>query len=148
MRSSIEHRARRHPGVVRWTLRSIATSLVLGAFLSAPQQTVAQPSPASPADGPLVETPSPLSYGAITARVKEGITTQADLVSLFGGPNIATLDSDGTETWVYERTTSETSTSGQETGTTVTHSISTLTVIIKFNPDKTVREYSARASHF
>jgi hypothetical protein len=123
-----------------------------------------------------VETPSPLSYGAITATVKKGVTTQAELVTMFGGPNIATLDSDGTESWVYERTISETSTTTQDTAssqarsldvffglglsgkdtaatqssgrTTVAHSIKSLTVIIKFNQDKTVKDFSARSSYF
>jgi len=136
--------------------------------------TPAAPEPTAPTAA--AEAPTPLSYGAITATVKKGVTTQADLVAVFGGPNIATLDSDGTETWVYEKTASETSTTSQDTvstqaqrldvffglgltgkatvasqssgRTTVAHSIKTLTVIVKFNQDKTVKDFSARASHF
>lgn len=134
------------------------------------------PPAAVPLTPTTVEAPSPLSYGAITAVVKKGVTTQADLVALFGGPNITTLDSDGSETWVYERTASETSATSQANvtvqarnldvffglgfvgkgtadtqssgRTTVTRSIKSLTVIIKFNPDKTVKDFSARASYF
>ena len=108
--------------------------------------------------------------------VQKGVTTQADLVELFGGPNISTIDADGTETWVYERTASESSVTGEGLGTaeakrldlcfvfayfttskgkrTATgtsryeQSIKSLTVIIKFNGDRTVKEYSARASRF
>lgn len=147
----------------------LATAVFLGGCASVPP-------PAQPPTPVAVETPSPLSYGAITATVKKGITTQADLIGLFGGPNITTLDSDGSETWVYERTASETSTSSQADvavqarnldvffglgfvgkGTvaaqssgraTVTRSIKSLTVIIKFNQDKTVKDFSARASYF
>jgi len=121
-------------------------------------------------------TPSPQSYGYFTAKVEKGVTTQADLMELFGGPNISTLDSDGTETWVYEKTSSSTEIATQTgtnkklreldlffglglygTGsdkthttstTTVTRSIKTLTVIIKFDADKTVSEFSARAAYF
>ncbi len=133
---------------------------------------------------PAAQQPSPQSYGNFNARVKKGVTTQSELVELFGGPNISTLDADGTETWVYEKTSSHSETVternsntggslgvqrldvffgnvlvgsviGQTQGedqpaerTTVSRSIKTLTVIIKFNKDKTVREYSSRAAYF
>jgi len=51
---------------------------------------------------------SPLSYGAVTAKVKKGITTQTDIITWWGGPNITTIDSEGLETWVYERSSSDT----------------------------------------
>jgi len=119
-----------------------------------------------------IEERSTLSYGLITSRVQKGVTTQADLIELFGGPNITTIDSDGNETWVYEKMASESEMSktgkyearrldlffglglygtrqanGTE-GTKFVHSIKTLTVIIKFNKDKTVKEYSVRAARF
>jgi hypothetical protein len=120
----------------------------------------------------------------VTSRVQKGVTTQAELIDLFGGPNIATTDSDGLETWVYERTSSQSEispegsqdvnasskinrlgvffgigTSNEETSksdtrvksastTSVTHSIKTLTVVVKFNKDKTVRDYSVRTANF
>ena len=90
------------------------------------------------------------------------------------------MDADGVETWVYERSASETDTASEsqrmsggvgldlffnlgnfgagasasgEAGrssarTKTTHSIKTLTVIVKFNKDKTVKDYSARAAYF
>jgi hypothetical protein len=116
----------------------------------------------------------------MVGKVQKGVTTQSELIELFGGPNIATLDPDGMETWVYERTASETHTTSQSTvsteanrldsyfglgllgkgesqtrgtvqshgGTTTSYSIRTLTIVVKFNADKTVKEYSARASYF
>lgn len=127
-----------------------------------------------------IEERSSLSYGLITSQVQKGVTTQADLIQLFGGPNITTIDSDGNETWVYEKSASESemvedsSKTGeyearrldlffglglygtrQASGTEATnsrtkfvHSIKTLTVIVKFNKEKTVKEYSARAARF
>lgn len=156
----------------------VALSLVVSGCSSLPP-----PSPTSenstthqPAARASVETPSPLSYGAITTTIKKNTTTQADLLALFGGPNIATLDSDGTEVWSYDRTASETTTTSQDNvstqakrldvffglgifskgadvsqssgSATVSHSIKSLTVIIKFNQNKTVKEYSARTSYF
>jgi hypothetical protein len=113
-----------------------------------------------------------LSYGMVTSKVKKDVTTQQEIIELFGGPNITTITSDGQESWVYDYTstssdTKETSISrakefdiffglglyGNKSGEdekriTVARSIKTLTVIIKFNQNKTVAEYSARASYF
>jgi hypothetical protein len=122
------------------------------------------------------ESPSALSYGSVTSTVKKGVTTQADLISMFGGPNISTIDSQGNETWIYEKTSSQTSTGTHgsvntdakridtffglgfireeeghataDTSTVVTNHVKSLTVVIKFNEDKTVKDYSARASYF
>jgi hypothetical protein len=124
--------------------------------------------------------PGRLSYGAVTSTVKKNQTTQAELLDLFGGPNISTTDADGLETWVYERSASDTDVAGSSDarnlnaffgaggnvgGATVgggvaggasssrdrsrtSNSVRNLTVIVKFNPDKTVRDYSVRQSTF
>ncbi len=120
--------------------------------------------------------PGGLSYGGVTSQVQKNRTTQFDLVQMFGGPNISTTDSEGNEVWVYERAVTETErqsrsegwqaaanlglffsavqiggsgTTGRSSssGSTST-SFRSLTVIVKFNPDKTVKEYSVRASQF
>ena len=141
------------------------------------------PPPAERVDNPAAgtaERPSNLSYGTVTSMVKKNVTTQAELIDLFGGPNISTTDKDGTETWVYERTASMNDTAGtadqknvaaffgaggtignaavgggasgsaakQNNQQRTVNSVRTLTVVVKFNPDKTVKDYSARASYF
>ena len=120
--------------------------------------------------------PSALSYGTVTAVVQKGKTTQADLLQMFGGPNISTTDADGVETWVYERSVTQTdvssnarnsqaaaklglffksvelgasgSTGQSAAASSTTTSIRSLTAIVKFNQDKTVKDYSVRASYF
>jgi hypothetical protein len=108
--------------------------------------------------------------------VVKGKTTQTELLEYFGGPNIATTDADGTETWVYESKSSTTTTQNQgaasarvdamclffgfagmsqgtaqgqyaNSGSTTTSS-KNLTFIVKFNSDKTVKDYSVRQSSF
>ena len=135
---------------------------------------------AGPDAAPPPSQPGRLSYGTVTSQVKKGQTTQAELLDLFGGPNISTTDASGLETWVYERSASETDASGSSDarnlnaffgaggnvgGASVgggvaggassnrdrsrtTNSVRNLTVIVKFNPDKTVRDYSVRQSTF
>jgi hypothetical protein len=158
---------------------SFAALALLAACVSTQpaQQPVAPPqTPQAQAVSAPNAQPSALSYGTVTATVQKGKTTQADLLQMFGGPNISTTDSDGVETWVYERSVTQTdvasnsrsseaaaklglffksvelgasgSTSQSAAASSTTTSIRSLTVIVKFNQDKTVKDYSARASYF
>ena len=141
------------------------------------------PPPSERVDNPAAgtaEKPSNLSYGTVTATVKKNVTTQSDLIDMFGGPNISTTDKDGSEKWVYERTSSMNDTAGSTQdknfnaffgggagggGVAVgggvsggskssanqqrsVNSVRTLTAVITFNPDKTVKDYTVRASYF
>ena len=170
-----------------WLMGLALAAGMVGAGCAAPQMSPPAVAPqaavpaAAPAPAPApAPQPSTLSYGTVTTRVERGKTTQADLLELFGGPNISTLDAEGNETWVYERSVTQTDVSSQsqnlrgavgldfffgagvfggragasgEAGrvssqTQTTSSIRTLTVIVKFNKDRTVKDYSARASQF
>jgi hypothetical protein len=138
------------------------------AMATAPAQTVAAPAAQSGA--------SALSYGSVTSQVVKDKTTQADLLQLFGGPNIATTDNEGVETWVYERSVTQTdvtsrsqnwqaaaglgvffghATANAQAGggqnavaSSTASSFRSLTVVVKFNPNKTVKDYSVRSSQF
>jgi len=120
--------------------------------------------------------PSALSYGMVTSQVRKGETKQYELVQLFGSPNISTFDSAGIETWVYERTVRQTDVQqntqaaqgavnlgaffnfgqagaavagNKSTATTTsTTSLRSITVIVKFNAEHVVSDYSVRASYF
>lgn len=158
----------------------LTTTALLSACMSAPQNP-----PAASAATPLAKSvtappnqsgASALSYGVVTAAVTKGKTTQMELIQMFGGPNISTIDGDGLETWVYERSVSQTDVvsktqnwqaaanlgvafghiqaggsvgGGQSEGAASTaSSFRSLTAIVKFNTDKTVKDYSVRASQF
>jgi hypothetical protein len=146
---------------------------------SIPEEKNAVPVATAAASAPVTHG-SALSYGTVTSRVEKNKTTQTDLVEQFGGPNISSLDADGSEVWIYERSVTQTDvatqsrdyrgavnmgvsfgyphfgatagaagsaekSSGQSSSTTSTR---TLTVIVKFNANKTVKDYSARATTF
>ena len=132
--------------------------------------------PASATTAGAVPTASALSYGTVTSQVQKGRTTQMELLQVFGGPNISTTDRDGVETWVYERTATQTdvqantqsaqgaaslgaffkfvnvdvsgSTGRSSSASSTASSVRSLTVIVKFAADKTVADYSVRASTF
>jgi hypothetical protein len=157
----------------------LACALLFGC-MSAPttQPTAAPSTPQAQAVSapPAQSGASALSYGTVTATVVKGKTTQADLLQLFGGPNISTMDSEGVETWVYERSVSQTDVASKNqnwqaaanlgaafghvsagasvdggqsiSAASTASSFRSLTVITKFNADKTVKDYSVRASQF
>ena len=90
------------------TLHIMSASVVLSACAAPalpPSGNVPAPSSALTAGAPV--TASALSYGSVTSQVQKGKTTQIELLQAFGGPNISTTDRDGVETWVYERTSTQ-----------------------------------------
>jgi hypothetical protein len=170
MYSDLQNRAARSAALV------ISAVLVAGCADKTPPPSQRVDNPAAGT----AEKPSNLSYGTVTATVKKNVTTQSDLIDMFGGPNISTTDKDGSEKWVYERTSSMNDTAGSAQdknfnaffggggnigGATVgggvsggsrsaadkrtsVNSVRTLTVVVTFNPDKTVKDYTVRASYF
>lgn len=152
---------------------TLALSALLGACATQPPP----PPPLPPQQqNQAQESKSATSYGTITSTVVKGKTTQAELIEYFGGPNITTTDGDGTETWVYESKSTTSSTQNQsaesarvdamgvffgvigggsatgqsqsQSSGSTTYSTKNLTFIVKFNPDKTVKDYSVRQSTF
>lgn len=92
-------------------------------------------------------------------EIKIGMSSAA-IVEALGSPNIITTDSQRRETWVYDRISTDISASQSESGVwflifgaasnTRQHSSSqrTLTIIIKFDENSKVRDFSYRTSSF
>ena len=165
-----------------------SAAVLMGCLAAAALGGCASAPPAQPTTAPAtalsnsVAAPPPqsgasaLSYGVVTAAVERGKTNQLELIQLFGGPNISTTDGEGVETWVYERSVSQTDAANRSnnwqaaanlglsfgnaqlgasggggssgSGYSSASSFRSLTVIVKFNPNKTVKDYSVRASQF
>lgn len=115
-----------------------------------------------------------LSYGMVTAKIQKNLTNQTEIIEMFGGPNTLTTDRDGTEVWMYDKTASVTSGNSQQSATqadalswflpekqsaqvsqsqmqgasNVVHSVKSMTLIIKFNSNKTVKDYAVRQSSY
>lgn len=116
-----------------------------------------------------------ITVGIVQKEIRVGMS-QADVVTALGSPNIVTRDSEGKETWVYDKIATEASYSrdsgsigggagaGGITGTTLILGLlsgsysreagaasttqKTLTVIIKFDKDAKVESFSYHASKF
>jgi hypothetical protein len=113
-----------------------------------------------------------LTHGMAQMYLRVGTTTQMEVLEAFGGPNVATLDGDGREVWVYDRfaTVSATKDSGFSIGMLIgaaggdaaggaglgfgtsksksSTSTRSMTLIIKFGPDKRVVDFKSRTSTF
>jgi outer membrane protein assembly factor BamE (lipoprotein component of BamABCDE complex) len=103
-----------------------------------------------------------MTLGVVQKEIRTGMS-QADVAEALGSPNIVTKDSDGNETWIYDKIASEVSYSkgGSSTGILValfaggskeagasSSTQRTLTVVIKFDHDGKVQSSSYHASKF
>lgn len=92
-------------------------------------------------------------------EIKVGMTS-ADVVEVLGTPNMVTSDANHCETWVYDKISTEVSSSSSNSGVwflliggdksrySSRSNQKTLTIIIKFDADNKVRNFTYRASSF
>jgi len=88
-------------------------------------------------------------------ELKIGMSS-SDVVSVLGSPNMVTTDDQRRETWVYDRVSQSSSSKGTglnlivfNTGkNSTTSSSKTLTIIVKFDENSKVRDFSYRTSSF
>lgn len=118
------------------------------------------------------ENQNTLTQGMVQMTLKVGTTSQAQVLETFGAPNLTTLDGSGQEVWVYDRQATVTSSGssgfsigmllggggggvggggGLGFGSSKSQSTQTqrsMTLIIKFGPDKIVSDFKSRSSSF
>ena len=58
------------------------------------------------------KTNSNLTYGMIKSKVKKGKTTQAEIIKVFGSPNIVSKNKKGLEVWAYSRQSTQSKSGG------------------------------------
>jgi outer membrane protein assembly factor BamE (lipoprotein component of BamABCDE complex) len=108
-----------------------------------------------------------VTVGTVQKEIRLGMSA-ADVASVLGSPNIVTTDEQRQETWIYDKISSDVTYSrssgtivglifgssggGAGIGSTSAGSTSssqrTLTVVIKFDGDDTVRDFSYHTSRF
>ncbi len=100
-----------------------------------------------------------LTVGTVQREIHKGMAAAA-VAEALGAPNIVTTDEQGREVWIYDRIATERvylDESGYvglvlvgyaRQGGAATLSQRTLTVIVKFDGEKRVREYAYHASRF
>ncbi len=96
-----------------------------------------------------------ITLGAVQSQLHEG-SSSAEVITALGAPNIVATNPDKTETWVYDKTFTETEIrasginlpfSGSVTGAKAKSSRS-LIVTIKFNKQKTVESMQYRQTSY
>ena len=123
-------------------------SLLLGC---APAPYQYYPQPTSPS--PLVNIPArqyeanKLTLGTIQMVVKKGVSGN-EIISSLGSPNIITTDETGGETWVYDKVSRESESTNNGRDSVAVNSSRTLTVVIRFDKAKKVRDFAYHSSSF
>lgn len=99
------------------------------------------------------------TLGNAQREIAQGMS-QADVATAIGSPNIVTKDSEGKETWIYDKIATEVRQSSRASGVFLlflsgcreenrsNSSQKTLTIVIKYNGDGLVETVSYHASKF
>ena len=96
-----------------------------------------------------------VTVGTVQREIKVGMSSAA-VAEALGSPNVVTTDELRREVWVYDKIATDVSASGgywtlllvgQSAGA-ASKSQRTLTIIIKFDEDKKVRDFAYHASRF
>lgn len=100
-----------------------------------------------------------ISVGTVQREIRVGLSG-SDVVAALGSPNMVTTDTQRRETWVYDKVSTERVSSASSGGLWIllagnsgsagasSTSQRTLTIIIKFDENGMVRDYSYRQSSF
>lgn len=100
-----------------------------------------------------------LTVGTVQKEIRVGMSG-ADVAAALGSPNIVTTDEARREVWVYDKMSSTTAYSRSDVGGTIlvlgfgsssgarSSSQRTLTVIIKYDESKKVRDFAYHSSSF
>ncbi|MCD6056402.1 MAG: hypothetical protein K0R12_1364 [Gammaproteobacteria bacterium] len=109
---------------------------------------------------PLTDKNSNLTQGNVELNLKKGVTTKAEVLEKFGSPNVTTRDSSGNDVWTYQRSAQVAQSSAKSGYWTILlagqsgkssgfeSSSRMMTLIIKFNKNDVVSDFSSRASDF
>ena len=126
-----------------WLLVALAASLVLGGCSSPP--------PAEEADN--------LTVGKVQGEIRVGMDA-ASVAQILGSPNIVTTDEQRREVWIYDKISSDRVDTSSSIGGSIiifgggkgsrssSSTQRTLTIIIKFDEEKKVRDFAYNYSQF
>ena len=119
----------------------------------------------------VAQSETDISYGALKMHLEEGVSTQRDVIKLFGSPDNMMMDRQG-ELWTYDRVTrtstttdnsanesntvsgsiiilgGSTSDSNRKAQSTTSSSTKTITAILEFDKEGVLIKYSVRTSKY
>ena len=113
-----------------------------------------------PSFTPVDDRNSAMTQGNVQMNVTVGQTTKAQVLEVFGAPNITTRESSGKEVWTYQRAAQVAQSSSQSGGWSIifagesysnsgfSSNSRMMTLIITFNNKDVVTDFSNRTSNF
>ena len=102
------------------------------------------------------DTKNQLTIGTVQSQISNGMSG-GEVAEVLGSPNVVSTDENGNEVWIYDRFYTEAVASGSSgltsgwkdvTGGAARKSQSSMTVIIKFDSAKRVRDVAYHKSSF
>ncbi len=111
------------------------------------------------ARGPAPREAENLTVGKVQGEIKEGMSA-ASVAEILGSPNIVTTDEKRREVWIYDKVSSDRVDTGSSFGGSIIilggatgrHTSSstqrTLTIIIKYDEEKKVRDFAYNYTQF
>jgi outer membrane protein assembly factor BamE (lipoprotein component of BamABCDE complex) len=108
---------------------------------------------------PPAEAAEQLTVGKVQGEIKVGMDA-ASVAEILGSPNIVTTDEKRREVWIYDKVSSDSVDTSNSVGGSIiifggsssqkqrTKTQKTLTIIIKFDEDKKVRDFAYNYSQF
>lgn len=99
---------------------------------------------------------SNFTMGKVKMEIKKGVTSQSDILSIFGAPNLVTKNKSDNEVWNYSKMSYESAYGSESAGLILwggSRSLSSTSsksfdLIIIFDENDLVKEYSVIASSF
>ena len=113
-----------------------------------------------PAQEPVTTRNSTLTQGNVQLNLKVGETTKAEVLEVFGSPNVTTRQSNGVEVWSYQRSAQVSQSTRQDayfnillagqsgSSSGLQSSSRMITLIIYFDAKDIVVDFKSRASDF
>ena len=113
-----------------------------------------------PAQEPVTTRNSTLTQGNVQLHLKVGETTKAEVLNVFGSPNVTTRQGDGLEVWSYQRSAQVSQSTSQDAYFTILlagqsgsssgfqTSSRMITLIIYFDAQDVVVDFKSRTSDF
>ena len=104
----------------------------------------------------ITEQKSNLTVGMVKKEVEKGVTTQTDIIQIFGSPNMVTKNRAGNEVWSYNKMSTDSSEKSNKfwlllaSSNSAVNSTSTSTFdfIITFDNQEVVKDYSLISSRY
>lgn len=96
-----------------------------------------------------------VTVGTVQREIRIGMSS-AQVIEALGSPNVVTTDEQRREVWVYDKIATDVSSSGGywtlllvgQSAESASKSQRTLTIIVKFDEDKKVRDFAYHTSRF